>query len=36
MTTAVLTPLGAFNSHVLGVNVQLFYLVFSASLWDKH
>lgn len=35
MTAAILTPLGTFNDHVLGANVQLFYLIWLASLWDE-
>lgn len=36
MTTSILTPVGAFNNHVFGANVQLFYLILLASLWDEH
>lgn len=32
ITTAVLTPLRAFNNCVLGANVQLFYLILLAYL----
>lgn len=35
-TTAILTPLGAIGSHVFGANVQLFYSILRASLWDEH
>lgn len=32
MTTGILTALGAFNNHVFGVNVQLFYLILIFSV----